>query len=1534
MKRTNFYLSFKGLMASFTMVCLALMGTVTVSTAQTLACKQAINVQLSTAPTCTYVVQVADVAASNQTGTVAILRGGTVDAFGAATVVSSDIGRNGVQAVLFTGATYATATAKCWTNVTVEDKTPPTLVCPGNVTVNCSTPTTPYFTGDFGIIAAKGLPQTLAPGAANGTFYDCTLTLANSALTDEAYTDAVSGTICAGNYLITRTFRVTDHFGNTSLPCTQLISVDTAHLFSYHVDTLAVSCTSTDFSPAGLYAAGFRAPNKSAYPYFLTDTLKTAIGSCINSTFTDLRMDVCPGSYMIMRTWKLFYCNKSVFLVQPINVTNTTPPVVSATFNNYAPVASQLCYRDLWGNIQVLPANLQCTAVPRTFRFSVEGRTVTNIPKGSVYGCTGDAFFSFTIAAPACGGFATITSNDSRFVVTGSGANYSASAFGLPFGSTVVTFTATDPCSGLTSILSINVNVVDNVLPEPVCIQSTRASIGSDGAVRIPASALNSGSHDNCGIQQIFASRMDQMTPAPATAAVACGTLVPDLCAAAFGGKDNRIYSDYVTLGCADIGKTVQVLLGVLDVNGNFNFCMVNVAVDNKVTPTCIPPAAKTIPCSLAAATLANLKSLGTPLTYTNCGTATVVENAPTGSLDNCKLGTITRNFTVSDCTGANSITCSQAIKFTSLSDFVVDFPDDITVSCLSAIPAADSLRNQMLDPASFAKGLDGSILNRGCGVLNVNVNDANYVANPGQPRPDVCGKILRKITVIDWCKYNPNNDLTDANANCYGNPVLGDYHGYAGQGVQGVTAGAKATNLAAWQDLDPYRAVDGPAGNYSEVWAAANGYPTVAAAYAANPITAQDRRFEDADLYSGYGPLNLNLSGFPTGQFFNPTHPLAFSDGILCYIQIIKIIDNVPPTTTFRDTVVCDYGSGVACYGAYKFQIPVTDGCGGKSTNFSNGNGGVAASIRITYNITNAAGTIVFQSSSTDFSGLIQDPSTGLGVSLPYGVYTVTYTATDLCMNIAGPFSYKLTIKDCKTPSLTCYQTVSALMNAALPGQGTVQVWASEILSSVNDNCTSDADLKKGASITIGSAIAPVPGQVSLPINCNDYILTAPSHIFPAKVWISDAAGNTNYCFVNIQLQDNGGACNRPAVAPLSGAVRTETSQAINAVTVNANVNGTTVAGSSLTDANGAFGINSLALGANYQVKAAKANMGDRATDVTTYDIALISRHVLGIKALNSPYKIIAADVDKSGEVDATDMLHMRRFILGITSSLPAGTWRFIDKSYAFKNPTAPFGEDFPEYVNINAFTATQSANFVAIEIGDVNNSYEFAPSAQVRTAKTVTLNADDMNVIAGNEYTVNVTASDLNASALQGTFNFEGATVTSLKPGNLNGIADANFNVKANAVATSWNGEAAKDATVAAITFRADKSGKLSEMLSFGSSITKSEANDAQGNTANVTLKFNTGKVSGGEFALYQNTPNPVENSTKIGFNLPSDQTARLSVVNVEGKVMMVKSINGKAGYNEVSISKSELGVSGVFHYRLDTQDNTATKKMIIIE
>ncbi|MFN0034272.1 MAG: T9SS type A sorting domain-containing protein [Saprospiraceae bacterium] len=125
----------------------------------------------------------------------------------------------------------------------------------------------------------------------------------------------------------------------------------------------------------------------------------------------------------------------------------------------------------------------------------------------------------------------------------------------------------------------------------------------------------------------------------------------------------------------------------------------------------------------------------------------------------------------------------------------------------------------------------------------------------------------------------------------------------------------------------------------------------------------------------------------------------------------------------------------------------------------------------------------------------------------------------------------------------------------------------------------------------------------------------------------------------------------------------------------------------------------------------------------VTTYDLVLISKHGLGIQPLDSPFKMIAADANKSGSITTFDIVELRKLILGIYSELPNNdSYRFVDKGFAFPNLGNPFQTIFPEWIQITIPPLGAVAAFKGIKIGDVNNTVVAnLVSSDDRTATTM---------------------------------------------------------------------------------------------------------------------------------------------------------------------------------------------------------------------
>jgi hypothetical protein len=140
-------------------------------------------------------------------------------------------------------------------------------------------------------------------------------------------------------------------------------------------------------------------------------------------------------------------------------------------------------------------------------------------------------------------------------------------------------------------------------------------------------------------------------------------------------------------------------------------------------------------------------------------------------------------------------------------------------------------------------------------------------------------------------------------------------------------------------------------------------------------------------------------------------------------------------------------------------------------------------------------------------------------------------------------------------------------------------------------------------------------------------------------------------------------------------------------------------------TDNNGIYNFNTCTTCSNYAIIPTKDD--NPLNGVTTYDLVLISKHILGIQPLSSPYKMIAADANKSGSITTFDVVEFRKLILGIYTMLPNNTsWRFVTKAYVFPNPQNPFVSPFDESWIYSGHNPPNEIDFIGIKVGDVNGT------------------------------------------------------------------------------------------------------------------------------------------------------------------------------------------------------------------------------------
>jgi photosystem II stability/assembly factor-like uncharacterized protein len=173
------------------------------------------------------------------------------------------------------------------------------------------------------------------------------------------------------------------------------------------------------------------------------------------------------------------------------------------------------------------------------------------------------------------------------------------------------------------------------------------------------------------------------------------------------------------------------------------------------------------------------------------------------------------------------------------------------------------------------------------------------------------------------------------------------------------------------------------------------------------------------------------------------------------------------------------------------------------------------------------------------------------------------------------------------------------------------------------------------------------------------------------------------------------------PDPVTLSGSAQSHFGIPLPGVSVTANgVNGVSTGPDGRFAIGGADPCIPYTLGATYQ--------GDWLKGVSTFDLLLISRHILGLDTLPTPHRIIAADANRSGSVTTFDIVLLRRLILGIDTALSNNTsWRFMPSSVVFPNPIFPFQTPWPDTLQaLPSGDGHDGLDFIGIKVGDVNGS------------------------------------------------------------------------------------------------------------------------------------------------------------------------------------------------------------------------------------
>ncbi|MCB0524169.1 MAG: HYR domain-containing protein [Lewinellaceae bacterium] len=1399
------------------------------------------------------------------------------------TLNASDVGKTYTVTVLDpeTGNT-------CWSYIHLEDKLAPKLTCPPNKVIACSESTAPANTGDIVVKDCSNFNKVI----------------------DEEYFD--NGECGDPRGVLTRTWIVTDVWGNQSI-CSHTITITPFDLDDVVFPAEAIvdcedvylnsNATSPDFTGR---------PSINGAPIGTGGYCSASIG------YTDARLDVCAGSYEIYRTWLVANTclpagpDNPVSYVQRIRVkdfsgpTFDCPPTVFVSTDPFTCCSTaalpDMIVSEGCSNISDLEAKVTGTdpATGNLITFTVPGH-LGDFPGNNYWNPDTLAIFDYT----QC----------------------------LPLGTYQVRYKASDQC-GNTSFCYFDLTVADFVPPVASCDQTTVVAVNGDdpydcytpedgcdgaGVTWIKASTFNDGSYDNCNDVKLTIRRMPPYSDC-------INNLSHDPC---YPGGESEFdiataESDSIKFYCCEVGTSQTVVLRVYQVDANgdyvpgldgdplYNECMIQLEVQDKVKPICQSPNNVTVTCEQFDP---SLWLYGKADIFDNCcldetkeyqGQCGLTHSVNYSQFDTlCNKGTIVRTFRAFDCHGQSS-QCTQRIVVNYEQDYYVRFPNDVIVT------VCDGTGNYG-EPTFFGED---------CELIGVSYEDEVFTVVP-----DACFKIERTWRVINWCTYNPNGnciDVPNPNPNATTNhpsnlpgpivsPIQTSGDPWKSTIVKIYPTDPQSTNYSIYYD---------PNANcytYKQIIKIIDTQDPIIDDCPASPVTVCDVTDNDSQLWNAsYWWDNANeshdLCEAPSDICITATDLCSGSNINIEYQLFLDLDGDGVMETVVNSTQLGNQPGGL---GWNNIMYGNVTGAG-QSREFdgrlvpTNQKWGFA--IQETVSGTDKTACVKFNT--------FQSQSTYVAPQLPHGTHKIKWFVSDGCGN-ESICEYTIIVKDCKAPTVVCLNGLSVNIMPT----GMIQLWATDFLQYAEDNCTLNPYLKYGVRKCGQGTGFPVDAQgnpiTNVTFDCTELGTQC------VELWAIDLAGNADYCETYVIVQDNNGNCPAGSTVVVSGVLATEMQDGVEEAMVD-------ITGSvnfqppfsyfGLTNDQGIFTVsNSVPIAADFTVSPSKDD--NPLNGVTTYDLVLISKHILGIEPLGSPYKMIAADANKSNSITTFDVVELRKLILGIYTELPNNTsWRFVDKSYTFPNALNPFQEVFSENISIADAQSHQLAeDFVGVKIGDVNNTVvaNSLMASDDRALATLLFDVKDREVNAGEEFEVTFNTSE-KTQGYQMTLNLLGLKVSEIVTSDAVG-AD-NFGVFDHALTVSIDG--AQSFTV---KFRAEKSGKLSELLGVSGRITKAEAYSLSNNLMDVALRFDNKTIAGVGFELYQNQPNPFVNKTMIGFHLPEAATATLTVYDETGRVVFVHKGNYAKGYNSVMLDRALLNTTGLLYYRLETSSDASTKKMI---
>lgn len=607
-------------------------------------------------------------------------------------------------------------------------------------------------------------------------------------------------------------------------------------------------------------------------------------------------------------------------------------------------------------------------------------------------------------------------------------------------------------------------------------------------------------------------------------------------------------------------------------------------------------------------------------------------------------------------------------------------------------------------------------------------------------------------------------------------------------------------------------------------------------------------------------------------------------ANGCWTFEQIIKVVDTVPPTIMRPNDTIVDYLKPGCTDMLVTLDSATADTCFfGEIITFE----------------------IQLDFYSDDIIDVTIDGPDGTFV-YPVGKHKVIYFATDECGNTSID-TMMLEVKDRVLPTSISKSGINIALTDMGNGMVMTSIWAIDLNASSYDNCTSQDMLVYSFS--------PDTSDKERVFNCDSI------GIRQVRLYVTDKCGNQDFVTTMVLVEDTGGHCPTNITrTSVSGLVQRHDGMTLKDVQVQ--LSSTCMNEMASTNDSGEYMHDNLERSITYSLK---AEMSDNALlGITTKDVVLIQRHLLGIESFNEVSQYLAADVNQSGHVSTGDIINLRRLIIGHVTSFPKGSeWLFIPADWSFQNPSDPWANPWPSKFTLSNLQDPTKVNFTGYKLGDVDMSYSGLNNNGTRSKENIDFGLafdKDKNILSI------ANTKEIWLSGLQMSLELVGIDNQMIVVrSTLENWSEENYRYDAQTgeIHISWHAQEGE-------WFPADDflwiecTNLNSEGLSFSATLTDklpAEVYDSKLATYAISLNKSSNDQQG-TISSMEVKPNPFHSNFNLEFySMVSSDAARVKVIDLLGKVIYQSEVMIDAGWNTHNLLFDENVPGGVYMLQLIT-------------